>query len=93
MQDQCRQIPEPHLHQVESLGTMSCLISSMTTGVDNLAVILEYARQWPVLPLAWITDEGLCGCRLGAACNRPGKHPLTINGVRDATTAPGAIKT
>ena len=36
--------PEPHLRQVESLGTMSCLISSMTTGVDNLAVVLEYSQ-------------------------------------------------
>jgi hypothetical protein len=93
MQDQCKQIPEPHLRQVESLGTMSCLIASMTTGVDNLAVVLEYARQWLVLPLAGITDEGLCGCRFGEACNRPGKHPLTINGVKDATTDPEAIKT
>jgi hypothetical protein len=92
MQDQSSQIPEPHLHQVEILETMTSLISSMTTGVDNLVVALEYARQWPVLPLAWITHEGLCGCRLGAACNRPGKHPLTTNGVKDATIVPEAIK-
>ena len=71
---------------------MSCLISSMTTGEDNLPVVLEYARQWRVLPLAGITEDGECSCRLRAACNRPGKHPLTKNGVNDATTDLDTIK-
>ena len=64
---------------------MSCLISSMTTGVDNLPVVLEYARQWRVLPLAWITDEGLCGCSW-SSLQSPGEAPFTNNGVKDATT-------
>jgi hypothetical protein len=60
-----------------------------TTGIPGVA--LDYAQQWRVLPLAGITEDGECSCRLGAACNRPGKHPLTKNGVNDATTNPDAI--
>ena len=50
---------------------------------------LDYARRgWPVLPLQWVTDGGLCACD-GSGCRAPGKHPasnLVPHGLRDATT-------
>jgi hypothetical protein len=43
--------------------------------------------DWPVLPTWWLTENGHCGCPLGADCDRgPGKHPRTVNGLTDATT-------
>ena len=54
---------------------------------------LEYARRdWAVLPLHAVKN-GICSCVQGASCKRPGKHPRTINGVKDATTDRGEIKT
>lgn len=48
-----------------------------------------YARQYalgglPVFPVHSIGDNGRCTC--GRDCPSPGKHPLTRNGVKDATT-------
>jgi putative DNA primase/helicase len=31
-------------------------------------------------------QDDRCGCSKGKACNRPGKHPMTPHGVKDATT-------
>lgn len=43
---------------------------------------LEYARRgWPVLPI-WEPRDGLCSCRFGAGCKRPGKHPRVGRGVK-----------
>lgn len=52
---------------------------------------LEYSRRWPVLPLAWITEEGVCGCRDASRCRRPGKHPLIQGGVNSALRDEEAI--
>ena len=38
---------------------------------------------WPVIPLYWVED-GRCSCS-AANCTKPGKHPLTVNGVTNAT--------
>jgi Bifunctional DNA primase/polymerase, N-terminal len=51
---------------------------------------LEYARLLPVIPLHTIT-EGRCSCG-PVDCARPGKHPLTPHGVKDATTDRDQIK-
>jgi hypothetical protein len=48
----------------------------------NLNDVLTLAKRWPVFPCHWI-DHGGCSC--GANCPSPGKHPLTRNGVKDAT--------
>ena len=54
---------------------------------------LEYARRgWAVLPLHTVKN-GICCCAQGASCKRPGKHPRTINGVKDAKTDRDEIKT
>lgn len=33
----------------------------------------------------WWTENGACACPQGTECPSPGKHPLTKNGVKDAT--------
>jgi hypothetical protein len=60
---------------------------------SHLDIALEYARRWHVLPLAWVGDAGICSCRNGADCKSPGKHPLTKNGVKDATQDEATIRT
>jgi hypothetical protein len=42
-------------------------------------------RALPVLPLHSIHD-GVCTCSKGQDCGSAGKHPRTLNGVKDATT-------
>jgi putative DNA primase/helicase len=41
--------------------------------------------SWPVLPMHNIVD-GHCSCSLGQDCGRPGKHPRTEHGAKDAST-------
>lgn len=56
---------------------------------DLLESALKYADDgWRVLPLHGIV-QGRCTC--GAACSSPGKHPITKNGLNDATTDPDII--
>jgi hypothetical protein len=45
----------------------------------------------PVFPLYGVAD-GVCDCREGSECKSPGKHPLTRNGLKDATTNKRQIK-
>ncbi len=50
-----------------------------------LQCALEYAKMgWRVLPLHSVND-GVCTCGK-SDCTSPGKHPVTRNGVKDATT-------
>jgi len=46
-----------------------------------------YARQgWPLVPIHFLTEKGTrCSCGR-ADCSSPGKHPMTKNGLKDATT-------
>lgn len=47
---------------------------------------LRYAELgYSVLPLHSIVD-GVCTCHLKKSCQKPGKHPRTPHGVKDATT-------
>jgi hypothetical protein len=60
--------------------------------ISQKLLALKYARLGlHVLPLHAIAD-GHCSCGSGADCKRPGKHPRTPNGVKDATTDRSAIK-
>jgi hypothetical protein len=43
-----------------------------------------------VIPLWW-PENGACACPKGAECNSPAKHPLTTNGLKDATTSTSVI--
>ena len=48
---------------------------------------LKYAaRGWLLFPIHAINAKGCCGCRSGRKCRTPGKHPITKNGHKDATT-------
>ena len=52
---------------------------------NMLVAALSYAdREWAVLPLHGLR-EGNCTCGK-SHCHSPGKHPLTANGVKDATS-------
>jgi putative DNA primase/helicase len=53
---------------------------------------LKYAsRGWPVVPMHTVTKDG-CTCHKGSRCTKPGKHPATAHGVKDATTERKPIK-
>ena len=52
---------------------------------------LRYAEQgWPVIPIHSAAGE-VCSCGRGD-CNKPGKHPRTLNGLDDATTDEAQIR-
>jgi hypothetical protein len=44
-----------------------------------------------VIPLWW-PENGVCMCPKGENCSSPGKHPMTYNGLKDATTDAVTIK-
>jgi hypothetical protein len=55
-------------------------------------VALDFARLgWPVFPLYWVED-GHCSCS-DQNCSNPGKHPLTVNGFKNATSDDVYIRT
>jgi hypothetical protein len=60
--------------------------------VDLLPAALDYAeRGWFVFPLWGIGPGGICEC--GRNCGRDaGKHPITRNGLLDATLDEGQIR-
>ena len=58
---------------------------SQSTSLNNplLEAALNYAKQgWGVLPLHTLSN-GRCSC--GKKCASPGKHPVTANGLKDAS--------
>jgi len=60
-------------------------IVAMTTA-SRMETALDYASMgWAVFPVHSIVD-GMCTCRDGERCSKPGKHPRTRNGVKAATT-------
>ena len=59
--------------------------TSENTPTSNLEYAIHYASLgWGVFPAHTIKD-GICSCRK-AECTSPGKHPMTRNGLKDATT-------
>jgi hypothetical protein len=56
---------------------------------------LDYAgRGWPVIPLHYpktIAGAAVCSCG-DPECDSIGKHPMTLNGLKDATTDPDEIR-
>jgi hypothetical protein len=56
-----------------------------------LKAALQYAQLgWPVLPCYSIVNSK-CSCS-SSACKSPGKHPRTMNGLKDASINPQVIK-
>src|SRR5262249_24726224 len=43
-------------------------------------------------PVYSIRPEGVCSCRQGSECSSPGKHPITANGFKNATTNEATIR-
>ncbi|MDO9104821.1 MAG: bifunctional DNA primase/polymerase [Methylovulum sp.] len=78
------------MHQLETArNTPGTAIQQPESRLDYA---LKYIKLgWPVLPLHWITDNDRCSC--GKPDCKPGKHPLTKNGVKDATINPEVITT
>ena len=59
---------------------------------SKLQYALNHARHgWPVFPLYWVED-GACSCS-EPKCTSGAKHPLTVSGVKDATTDETFIRT
>lgn len=56
---------------------------------ELMAAASQLAHQGEyVLPLWWTDDAGVCACPKHWDCPSPGKHPLTSNGLLDASTRP-----
>jgi hypothetical protein len=47
---------------------------------------------WRVLPTHGVTATGACTCPLGAACDRPGKHPPGRDFLRFASSDPDTLR-
>ncbi len=58
------------------------MTATATTAFESARDFAEHGL--PVLPLHTVAD-GRCSCRKGAACDSPGKHPRTANGLKDAS--------
>lgn len=58
-----------------------------------LKAALEYARRgWQVFPCYGTNEQNECLCDKGRLCDNTGKHPITKQGFKDATTDEKQIK-
>lgn len=55
--------------------------------IDHALKLAHNGR--PVLPLHSVRTDGRCTC--GKACDSPGKHPRTANGLKDAAAEPAIV--
>ena len=53
-----------------------------TTDFMAIAEFYVHKLRWPIYPLRGIRSDGSCTC---GGCKKPGKHPLSRNGKKDAT--------
>lgn len=58
------------------------------TGINTAASRLAHLGH-PLIPLHSIRRDGRCSC--GRACDSPGKHPRTPNGLKDASAEPSMV--
>src|SRR6266436_1597852 len=67
-------------------------VTRITKGKSGKASALQYAaRGFRVVSMHPVRD-GRCACAEGKTCDRPGKHPSTPHGVKEATTDRDQIK-
>ncbi len=71
-----QQVTEQPIRTIADLEAASMLQAALFWARDN---------DVPVFPLHSAFD-GICSCPEGSECKRAGKHPLTRNGLKDATT-------
>jgi hypothetical protein len=87
-----RESPRPRTEGDNKARVLSDSSSpSMGQAAAPVSAVLSYAaRGWPLFPLRWPID-GRCSC--GEDCGRnAAKHPLTKNGVHDATTDASIVR-
>lgn len=63
--------------------------------MNNMDWALAYAAAgFAVIPVWYPSEEnaGVCACEKGEACDRPAKHPIPKQGVKQATTDTGRIR-
>lgn len=61
------------------------------TRMMKSALLYATKLEWQVFPLHWI-ENGKCSCKGKTGSCKAGKHPLTKNGVKDATLNKSIIK-
>lgn len=72
---------------------MSAEAVTLPTPDARIAAALWFAGHgFGIFPV-WSTKDGRCRCPAGASCTSPGKHPITPNGFKDATTDERRIRT
>lgn len=68
-------------------------VSPVPTAGDRTAAAVWFAGHgFGIFPV-WSTRDGRCRCPAGPACASPGKHPITVDGFKSATTDPDRIRT
>lgn len=63
-----------------------------TNDIIKIDIVQQINRiGWKVFPVHCMEDNGVCSCG-DPNCGSPGKHPLTANGVKDATGDANTLK-
>ena len=64
--------------------------------MSPLDVALDYASRglpvFPVYPIIEVRGRFACKCLYSIRCERPGKHPMTRHGLKDATTDAAVVR-
>ena len=64
------------------------------TNQDRIRAALWFAeRGFGIFPIWSTHDDGTCRCPAGGSCTSPGKHPITADGFKAATTDAQRITT
>lgn len=66
---------------------------TLPTADARIAAALWFAGHGFGIFSVWSTLDGQCRCPAGRSCTSPGKHPITPNGFKDATTDEKRIRT
>lgn len=61
----------------------------MTSKLEH--ALAHMRAGWAVLPV-WSTSGARCACPMGASCHSPGKHPINMRGLTDASRSEAQIR-